>query len=497
MASQRSSIKPFQPRITNQVLKALTSPQKRLRKKKSISKESRSSSLSGTSSSVKIKKNRTAPRNQILTKIPLRKSESPKRKWDGKTLHQIRNLNLNITSRNSLSSSTANETIASNEITPEFLLDVINNNTDKFLDRVVKTLLELYGNKKQKYTDILNTLPQEDEEEEDDDDEVKRFKPEKIINNMIQLADLAIKSLKKITVKKNLLEAINDPINGILSIAGERRQHIRNHLCRQLFMLSRGYQPFMDLFMNIIFTGPAGVGKSKVAQTVAFVYSKSGILLRPPPRNISILSPKDFIGGFVGQTAIKTSKLLLRGLESVIFIDEAYSLMNCKDGKISAEGDSYGPEAITEIVNYLDKFVGLSVMIVAGYEREMKGCFLAANEGLSRRFPHKYKLPPYTSFDLLKIFVDSVNRRTKKNMFNSHSLDYTYSLIKLMDKNKVFENQAGDILNLVGDFLSQIYGSKYLVWKESGADADNEILLNNTFIEFLKSKNYKAIISRK
>lgn len=401
---------------------------------------------------------------------------------------KARSLPFKIVSRSSSSSS---EDESEEDITPEILLVLIDN--DEFIKKVIDTLNKLYQKKQDKYEHILEILPPT---EESSSPKTKKVSPEIIVNEMISIAIEAQnrKHLNPITIRENLRQAITDPNNGIVSISGDRRKHIRNHLCRQLFMLSKGYQPFIDLFMNIIFMGPAGVGKSKVAQTVAFVYSKSGILLKPPPRNIFIISPKDLIGGFVGQTATKTANLLLKGLESVIFIDEAYSVMNCVDGKINSQGESYGPEAITEIVNYLDKFVGLSVMIVAGYEREIKGCFLAANEGLNRRFPYKYLLPKYMPFDLLKIFTTSVNSRIGHQMFSEKELNYMYSIFIFLDRNDVFTNQAGDILNLVGMFFFEIFGNRTLTWNQS--EKDNETMINNTFKKFLKSKHRKLAVKK-
>jgi hypothetical protein len=130
-------------------------------------------------------------------------------------------------------------------------------------------------------------------------------------------------------------------------------------------------------------------------------------------------------------------------------------------------------------------------MIVAGYEREINGCFLAANEGLNRRFPYKYLLPRYTPYDLLKIFVTSVNKRMGKEMFTKSLVTYLYQLIEALDENNVFANQAGDILNLVGEFFMEIFGNMTYNWGEN--KKTDLILINRTFASFLRSKNLKAV----
>jgi len=94
--------------------------------------------------------------------------------------------------------------------------------------------------------------------------------------------------------------------------------------------------------------------------------------------------------------------VLMKGLEGVVFIDEAYQI--ARAGK-----QSHGDEALGEIVNFLDKYIGLSVVIVAGYKDEMMKNFLGANEGLARRFPLRLDLSNYTPADLFNIFWKTVH----------------------------------------------------------------------------------------
>ena len=291
-------------------------------------------------------------------------------------------------------------------------------------------------------------------------------------------------------VKENLTKAIMDEEDGIVSITGESRAKIREQLCNQLFILSKGYRPFMNSFLNIVFTGPAGVGKTKLAKTYGFVFQKSGILLRG---EVIMTSPKDMVGEYVGQTAMKSAGVLMKGLESVIFVDEAYQIMPCDNGIISKDIKSFGPEAITEIVNFLDKYMGLSIMIVAGYQREMDGCFFSANEGLRRRFPTHIDIPKYSNNDLLNIFLNGVNKKLDKNIFNEDIASYIYTLIvKISDENEnIFINQAGDMMNLASMFLYSYYGSIKYDWSDKAEDfANNLLIITRAFNQFLRNKGY-------
>ena len=189
-----------------------------------------------------------------------------------------------------------------------------------------------------------------------------------------------------------------------------------------------------------------------------------------------------------------------RGLECVVFIDEAYGIMGCTPkGKLPKSQNSYGTTAITEIVNFLDVYRGLSILIVAGYEKSMKNCFFGANEGLNRRFPENYKLKDYSKEDLTAQFINLANKRNGARMFNQ---DYTIYALSYIIKSLEFPNQAGDILNMVAIFFKVINSYPDLLWtvdfpvahdaqqqEQNNRNATINIkMLNETASQYLKSK---------
>ena len=158
-------------------------------------------------------------------------------------------------------------------------------------------------------------------------EELDRLFPMIIINTAFLeklkvLASIAQKNLNKFIsptnpnlikfVREKLILSITDEEDGIVSIIGASRVQIRNQLCKMLYILSKGYYPFMDAFLNLVFTGPSGVGKTKLAKTYAFVFENSGILLRG---DLIIASAKDMVGEYVGQSAIKSAGVLMKALE--------------------------------------------------------------------------------------------------------------------------------------------------------------------------------------
>lgn len=148
----------------------------------------------------------------------------------------------------------------------------------------------------------------------------------------------------------------------------------------------------LDVYRNYIFMGPSGVGKTTWADFMGKLYKSLGIYMYG---TVSVTTASDYIGAYTGWSGPQTEGVLDGNLENIVLIDEAYSLVASGDN-IDGSGN-YGDEAVTAIVNYMDKNKGCLMIILAGYEDKMKNDFLANNEGLDRRFPNKFVLQNYSS----------------------------------------------------------------------------------------------------
>ena len=85
------------------------------------------------------------------------------------------------------------------------------------------------------------------------------------------------------------------------------------------------------------------------------------------------------------------------------------------------------------MVNFIDKMVGLNVIIAAGYPEEMKERFMKANQGMPRRFPYVLNLQPYQPNELTKILLSHFNKANPNLIITKDDANYLYTIIKNLE----------------------------------------------------------------
>jgi type VII secretion ATPase EccA len=144
--------------------------------------------------------------------------------------------------------------------------------------------------------------------------------------------------------------------------------------------------------LHLAFTGPPGTGKTTIARVVAQLYCGLGLLKTP-----AVIEAKrsDFVGEHLGSTAIKTSALIDSAMDGVLFIDEAYTLIQTG----LAGGDAFGREAVDTLLARMENDRDRLVVIIAGYDAEIDR-FLASNEGMASRFTKRIRFASYNPTEL-------------------------------------------------------------------------------------------------
>lgn len=158
-----------------------------------------------------------------------------------------------------------------------------------------------------------------------------------------------------------------------------------------------------NISYHCVFTGNPGTGKTTVARIVAEIYKDLGVLNKG---QLIETDRSGLVGEYVGQTAPKTNAIIDSALDGVLFIDEAYSL-------VQGGQNDYGMEAISTLLKRMEDDRNRLVVILAGYSKEMED-FINANSGLQSRFNRYIMFPDYSSEELMQIFSFIV----KKNDYN-------------------------------------------------------------------------------
>lgn len=277
---------------------------------------------------------------------------------------------------------------------------------------------------------------------------------QKQIDEILPEIDRHLQSIQTEKIRASLSKALNDPREGLESLTG--REEIKDFLAMRLYTFAKNPRIFFNKFQNIPLYAGSGYGKSKIAKVIGHVYSCSGILIRG---HFIQTTKAGLVSPYVNETAHNTRTVLLSTLESVLFIDEAYDITPPKS--LFGQSVDHGHEAITEIVNFIDKMIGLNIIVVAGYQDEMEERFMKANEGLERRFLPPIILKPYTSVQLTSILLRFLQEDNPEIKMKKSHFDYIYSLVKWVnekDEKDIFKLQAGAMLILAGEIGYSIHG---------------------------------------
>ena len=149
-------------------------------------------------------------------------------------------------------------------------------------------------------------------------------------------------------------------------------------------------------YKHTILSGPPGTGKTEMAKILGKMYSKLGILKNNVFKKVT---RNDLVAGYLGQTAIKTKKVIEECLGGVLFLDEAYSL---------GLDDAFSKECVDTLCEAMSDHRDDLMVIIAGYETELNETFFRINAGMQSRFMWKFVIEKYEPKQIMNIYAKKV-----------------------------------------------------------------------------------------
>lgn len=210
---------------------------------------------------------------------------------------------------------------------------------------------------------------------------------------------------KFLETKKDKNRTIDEILNELNSLIGLKDiKEIINGFV-SVIELNRKLERQTDFNMHMIFKGNAGTGKTTVARLIAEIYYNLGYINR---NKLVEVQSQDLIGEYVGQTGPKTQAVIESALDGVLFIDEAYSIMEHQ-----GTNASFTDECIATLLKAMEDYQGRLIIIFAGYTEEMKK-FRDLNPGLKSRVGFELTFKDYSIDELVEIFNKKLNEKNFK-----------------------------------------------------------------------------------
>lgn len=242
----------------------------------------------------------------------------------------------------------------------------IRDTIDNELEFIVTTSAEMIDARTDKW-DASTEPSLKDREEEDNNDRLK----------------IILREAEEELAKQIGMEGVKDQVNQLKAAARFNQNLKERGLAAQ------------TTSNHLILTGPPGTGKTTIARVIAKIYAGYGVVDDP---EVVETSRQDFVGKYEGESAIKTEETFRKARGKVLFIDEAYDLIQDRDGR----ADPFGQEAVTVLLQEMENHREDTIVIIAGYEGDIKR-FLATNDGLQSRFNSWIRFESYSPQELAEI----------------------------------------------------------------------------------------------
>ena len=255
------------------------------------------------------------------------------------------------------------------------------------------------------------------------------------------------------------LHKIKPEINKLNDMIG--LDSLKHDVVKQLLYFIQGFADDSTHgdYKHTVLTGPPGTGKTELAKLIGNIYSKIGIL---KGNNVfKKVTRADLVAGYLGQTAIKTRKVIDECFGGVLFIDEAYSLQ---------ADDMFAKECVDTLCESLSDNKNNFMVIIAGYESDLNESFFKINKGLNSRFIWRFNIEAYSVKELFRIWCYIVTSRgwnfhkditehffqTKKEKFkdNGRGMEQLFLFSKIAHSQRIYGKEEEEKKNITLEDLT-------------------------------------------
>lgn len=205
----------------------------------------------------------------------------------------------------------------------------------------------------------------------------------------------------------------------------------------------------IPVVLNMEFAGNPGTAKTTVARILAGIFHELGLL---SDGEIVEVGRADLVAKYIGQTAGLVKEAFQKARGRILFIDEAYSLVDDRAG-------SFGDEAINTIVQEMENNREDTIVIFAGYPDKMES-FFSRNPGLRSRVPFRIRFEDYSADEMAQIAEQEARKRGFT--IEPRAKDKVESLCRAAKKYPDMGNGRfcrNLVENAILEYASRVYGS--------------------------------------
>lgn len=242
-------------------------------------------------------------------------------------------------------------------------------------NRKINKKLAEYNLEKMTYN-IASQSESNNDEKSTMKDEYKKFTPERLSSRDLKTMDTCVGMI-----------AVKEQVKKIRAMLNYERQFGKSS---------------EQKLAHMVFTGNPGTGKTMIARAVAALLHDAGAIKQPVFMEVNA---NDLMGEYIGSTAPTVKKAFEKCKNGVLFIDEAYAL-------VQSGRNGYAVEAVNTLLTMLESNPYNVTVIFAGYKSEIES-FLNMNPGLRSRIQHTLEFPDYSPEELLNIL--ELNLRKMKH----------------------------------------------------------------------------------